>query len=172
MNFKGELSVIIMQYYYFFLFSHQFSFPFFSLCVHTIFWLNYSVSFFLHYSRTSLKQKRRSLIMCPVELYVCVRKHYLSLLLFVLSGVISVFVLDLLLCVYTKVGEVLFLLFVFLNANHLWFYINRVPACSCWWDLICLYHYLFVCYWKKLRMIIWICVCISRKKRDRSLRFC
>ena len=72
----GELSVIIMQYYIllsfcwfcYLSFGFAFVFSFFSLFVHTIFWLNYSVFFFLSvYSclvyclRTSLKQKTPSI---------------------------------------------------------------------------------------------------------------
>lgn len=125
-NFKGELSVIIMQYYYLFLFFLFFLFSFFFLimCIYHLFWLNYSMSF-LHCSRTSLKQKRRSLLtMCPVELYMCVCAQALHL--FFLSGVVFCFLFFFFdYYVFTLKG-----VFFFFKANHLSFYINRVPACS------------------------------------------
>jgi hypothetical protein len=108
MNFKGELSVIIMQYYYFLLFfSHQFSFSLFSLCVNTMFLVKlfcFLLFFSVHCLRTSLKQKTSiSYHLSRWTLCVCVCVHAL---LFVLLRVISVFCFfDLLLCMYVHLRE-------------------------------------------------------------------
>jgi fatty acid desaturase len=65
-NFKGELSVIIMQYYLFLFF-----FLLFSSCVYTIFLVKlFSFLFGIVHELVSNK-KLRSLTMCPVELNVC-----------------------------------------------------------------------------------------------------